>query len=287
MLTEADLRRVIDSIADNEAYLAFNKTPVDKILRILKESFDPNQSEGPFSLKLTGQPKKLFSSFSSLYGYGGGFSSNFLGGGACLSHDHSTQFKFVLQTFTLWREVMAHMPKLWLLADADMTNESYRLVDTGQGYQRLQTSPRIRREMSRILQSVQQQCGSWVGLSVVHLGDRDVPNSLIFIDKYTQVPRILAPIVRCIESLPSLANDSAFHDYVTQEWGSIRGLKMQVLSDFFKHGFDGSGDDGGSCIDGRLTSAWNWCSKLHKKPYYHAFMFTGFQGFDGDWKENC
>lgn len=47
-----------------------------------------------------------------------------------------------------------------------------------------------------------------------------------------------------------------------------------------------SGDDGGSCIDGRLTSAWNWCSKLHKKPYYYVFMFTGFQGFDGDWKEN-
>lgn len=47
-----------------------------------------------------------------------------------------------------------------------------------------------------------------------------------------------------------------------------------------------TGDDGGSCIDGRLTSAWNWCSKLHKKPYYYVFMFTGFQGFDGDWKAN-
>ena len=37
---------------------------------------------------------------------------------------------------------------------------------------------------------------------------------------------------------------------------------------------DGSGADNfydaGSCIDGRLTSAWNWCSKLAKKPYAAA-----------------
>mmetsp|Transcript_948 Transcript_948/g.1256 ORF Transcript_948/g.1256 Transcript_948/m.1256 type:complete len:605 (-) Transcript_948:58-1872(-) len=283
VLSEDDLQRLIDSIADNEAFLDFNMKPVERILSILTDEFDPRKPVENFSLQLTTKPKtKMFSNFSLYSGY----SSGFMSGGACLNHDHATQFKFVLQTFTLWREIMNIMSKLWLLADADITSEAYRLVDTGQGYQRLQTSPRIRTEMNRILSLVQKTAGSWVGLSVVHLGDRDVPNALVFIDKYTQVSRILAPIVQCMDQLPNLVSDAAFHRYVSQDWGSIHGLRLQILSDFFKHGFDGSGDDGGSCIDGRLTSAWNWCSKLHKKPYYYVFMFTGFQGFDGDWKEN-
>ncbi|CAM9771903.1 unnamed protein product, partial [Choristocarpus tenellus] len=50
--------------------------------------------------------------------------------------------------------------------------------------------------------------------------------------------------------------------------------------------FDGSGGDNdyeaGSCVDGRLTSAWNWCSRLEKKPFYIVFLLSGFVGFDGD-----
>ena len=107
----------------------------------------------------------------------------------------------------------------------------------------------------------------------------------MFIDKYTQVPRILAPIVQGVSSVPQLVQtDRTFRHYIETEWGGVDSCLLQILSDFFKHGFDGSGDDGGSCIDGRLTSAWNWCSKLEKKPYYYVFMFSGFQGFDGDFK---
>lgn len=73
-------------------------------------------------------------------------------------------------------------------------------------------------------------------------------------------------------------------DYIKNEFGNERNLKMLVLSDYFKYGFDGSGDDGGSCIDGRLTSSWNWTSRVAKKKYYNILMMSGFQGFDGDFK---
>lgn len=34
---------------------------------------------------------------------------------------------------------------------------------------------------------------------------------------------------------------AALSRYVSAEWGSIDGLRMQIMTDFFKHGFDGSG----------------------------------------------
>ena len=111
------------------------------------------------------------------------------GGGAKLTHDHPTQFTFVRQTLMLWREIMGNMYKLWAFADADMLENpnAYQLWNTGQGLNRVQACPRVAAEMERIKRKVQRESGPWVGISVVHLGDRDVPNALVFIDKYTQV----------------------------------------------------------------------------------------------------
>lgn len=52
---------------------------------------------------------------------------------------------------------------------------------------RVQQAPGVSKMMGAILWRCQQRLGQWVGSSVVHLGDHNVPNALMFIDKYTQV----------------------------------------------------------------------------------------------------
>jgi hypothetical protein len=107
----------------------------------------------------------------------------------------------------------------------------------------------------------------------------------MFIDKYTQIYRILLPLVTTIRKIDTLIS-AKLSNYIDSAFGSKEKAKKIILGDFFRHGFDGSGADNsfdaGSCIDGRLTSAWNWCSQLEKKEYYHIFLLTGFMGFDGE-----
>jgi len=102
------------------------------------------------------------------------------------------------------------------------------------------------------------------------------------------VPRILNPIVAVIESIPRCAEHPHVKEMIVNAHGSVKDCQLDILQDFFKHAFDGSGADNfydaGSCIDGRLTSAWNWCNKLDKKDYYPIFKLTGFTGFDGSFK---
>lgn len=149
------------------------------------------------------------------------------------------------------------MHRLWICADDDLlsTGTTYHLQNTGQGLNRVQSCPRVGKVMRSLLSATQQEAGSpWVGLSVVHLGDRDVPNALIFIDKYTQIPRFLKPVVDVLDDgLPELCQDERINAHVKKQFGSEERLKMIILTDWCMHSFDGSGDDGGSCIDGRIT----------------------------------
>ena len=103
------------------------------------------------------------------------------------------------------------------------------------------------------------------------------------------VPRILGPIVLCLEQTEKLyENDDGIKAFIDDGYGSLDILKKDILYDFFKSAFDGSGADNfydaGSCIDGRLTSAWNWASRIANKDYYCIFRLTGFFGFDGEFK---
>jgi Protein of unknown function (DUF2009) len=95
----------------------------------------------------------------------------------------------VLQSLHLWAAIVEDMFRLWCLAEADMLSETqpYELKQTGQGLQRVQQSPRVYRSMHELLAHTKARLGSWIGSSVIHLGDHNVPNALLFIDKYTQV----------------------------------------------------------------------------------------------------
>jgi Protein of unknown function (DUF2009) len=107
-----------------------------------------------------------------------------------------------------------------------------------------------------------------------------VPNALHFIDKYNQVPRILNPMSIAVEGIDRIVKDPFIYKYIEDAFGGIDTLKKTILADFFKHAFDGSGADSyfdaGSCIDGRLTSAWNYANTISKKIYYPVFQMTVF-----------
>jgi hypothetical protein len=54
-----------------------------------------------------------------------------------------------------------------------------------------------------------------------------------------------------------LATKPALRSYIDDEFGSIDNLIREILGDFFRHGFDGSGAgnyiDAGSCVDASLN----------------------------------
>lgn len=256
------IERVLLSIGDAQSYIYQSVEPITKLLKILKQNFQNEDAHHSLAIKS---------------GYEG----------SKLSHDHNNQFKFVYQTLKLWISVMTQLYTLSIASEADLFSkdaQNYTLVDTGQGLNRIQPAHNVGGLMSQILSKIQQTSGRWVGLTVVHLGDRDVPNALVFIDKYRQIPGIINPILTTVEQIPNIyKNNEGIRNYINSNFGDPEKLKNDILRDFFRHAFDGSGSNGGSCIDGRLTSSWNWGSKIAKKHFYPIFLLTGFQSFDGDW----
>eukprot|EP00750_Incisomonas_marina_P010580 INCI16287.10.p1 GENE.INCI16287.10~~INCI16287.10.p1 ORF type:complete len:756 (+),score=128.52 INCI16287.10:250-2517(+) len=216
------LETVLDSLTDAVCTLRMTTSSVTEMIELIGTYFHPHNKKSNVGLAI----------------------QNYRGGSR-LSHSHTEQFFFVMQTMLLWREVLSNIFQLWQFAEDDFIDgEHYRLHNTGQGLNRVQQSPKLARAMSQILQKVKHELrapstgsprpnfyggggyGSsfynrgkyfhnsdagrgWIGLSVVHLGDRDVPNALVFIDKYTQIIRILSPIVSIVRLLESIEDPTS------------------------------------------------------------------------------
>lgn len=266
-LSEEEIRLCLASISDSQSYLASNRSPITRMIDYLEKYFTPEKAEPGFSLDIRAGKN-----------------------GARLSHSHASQYEYVLQSLLLWKNMTTSMLRLWWVVEEDLLGGSmYRLRDTGQGLNRMQHAPETSHLVHSILHHTQKLRPRWVGSSVVHLGDHNVPNALMFIDKYTQISRILSPIVNTVHDIPALAAQPNTRAYIEESFGGAQTLQKRILCDFFKHGFDGSGADNffdaGSCIDGRLTSAWNWCSRIEKKFFFHVFLMAGFVGFDGHFEK--
>lgn len=258
-----ELRQVLYSIGDFNSYTNSNRNPIERMIKRLEDFFINSHESNTYSLGIR-------------FGYGG----------ARLSHNHEKQYQYVRQSLELWSHIMREMISLWSAADEDLFSPyKYSLTSTGQGLNRVKACPTVFKKMHSILQECQSKCNGWVGSSAIHLGDHTVPNALFFLDKYTQVPRILIPVDQTLNQIDELSKDPFAKQYMESQFGSVKDLKLNILCDFFRHAFDGSGSDNffdaGSCIDGRLTSAWNWANKISDKDYYKFFLMSGFVGFNG------
>eukprot|EP00755_Sulcionema_specki_P017049 Sspe_Gene.63507::Locus_36462_Transcript_2_2_Confidence_0.667_Length_1911::g.63507::m.63507 len=258
---------IIRSIDDCNCFIRDNSDTVGQMIALLKHYFDPETIEPGLALAIHEGEE-----------------------GSRLTHDHAKQYHFVLQSLTLWKNVTKHMYKLWLLMEEDFLSpdNAYTFVNTGQGHHRLQQSPLLFKAMEEVLNETKKEVTTWIGSDKVHMGDNQVPNGMHFIDKYSQVSRIINPILRTIQAIDTIVKDPEQAAYIKEVWARPEQLVKAILCDFFRHGFDGSGGDNdmdaGSCIDGRLTSAWHWCNTIKSKPFYPIFLLAGFGSFNGDFE---
>ena len=87
-LSQEKVRQCLYSIGDNHAFLRANRDPCERMIVYLKQYFHPTSAKDPHSSLAIRSGK----------------------GGARLSHDHNKQYSYVLQSLTLWREILHGMP---------------------------------------------------------------------------------------------------------------------------------------------------------------------------------
>ncbi len=83
-LSQENIRQCLYSIGDNHSFLRANRDPCERMISYLKQYFQPTQAKDSKSSLAIRSGK----------------------GGARLSHDHSKQYAYVLQSLTLWREIL-------------------------------------------------------------------------------------------------------------------------------------------------------------------------------------
>lgn len=87
-LSQENVRQCLYSIGDNHAFLRTNRDPCERMIQYLKTNFHPTKPEGTKDSLAIRSGKN----------------------GARLSHDHSKQYAYVLQSLTLWREILQGDP---------------------------------------------------------------------------------------------------------------------------------------------------------------------------------
>jgi hypothetical protein len=109
-LSSDEIRWCLYSISDNHSFLSSNCDPVDYMIRSLKLYFslDEVKSDDQLSLAI----------------YGGE-------DGSRLSHSHTKQYQYVLQSLCLWREITFDMFRLWVLSESDLLDPKNPYTLTG------------------------------------------------------------------------------------------------------------------------------------------------------------
>ncbi|CAM9844253.1 unnamed protein product [Chrysoparadoxa australica] len=226
------VKRVIESIADANAYIGISVEPIKQVIGILKLLYSPDR---PTIVKAKAGKDSYQSSLAIK-----------AGGGHRLSHSHREQYYYVLQSLILWKEVVESMLEFWSAGEKDLLDprSPHSLRNTGQGMNRVQGADRVGKLMRECQRRISNSTGyDWVGSCVVHLGDHCVPNAMMFLDKYAQVPRILAPLARVDDFLMEMEAGKHPNEkrYVDKQFGSPYHLRFRIFRDFFTYAFNGSG----------------------------------------------